>query len=449
MKGRDWFRVHSWVGVVGGLLLFVICWSGTVATVSYEIDWLLDPALRVDAVGEPASWGTIHEAVQAAHPDATIEWMHAPRHRGFAVEAVIKTPAAQRLRVHVDPSTAVVQGQSTFFNVQRFFRSFHMGLFLTYPVGTYLVGSFSVLLLVSTLAPLLFYKRWWTRFFRLRHGRGARALWSELHKLAGLWSLWFGFIIAVTGIWYLAEQTSVDLADAQFAYPPSPEWRVPADATRLPLDALVARAQALRPELEIRSISFGYSDSTQAVLFSGQAGHVLVRDRANKLFLDPLSADVVLDQSADDLGLFLRWVDTADPLHFGDFGGLLSQFVWFVFGLLLSALCLTGAWLHAARLLRESRTRRAHWPGTAAAVLVSLLVLAASAAGGWREIRNYGALVDGVRLWPEVPGAVIAFLFGWLLLTLATLWFWLRLLTLVRSSEPARSQGLAADHSFH
>jgi uncharacterized iron-regulated membrane protein len=276
----------------------------------------------------------------------------------------------------------------------------------------------------------------------LRHGRGARALWSELHKLAGLWSLWFGLVIAVTGIWYLAEQASVDLVDAQFAYPPSPQWRVPSDAARLPLDALVARAQALRPELEIRSISFGYSDSTQAVLFSGQAGHVLVRDRANKLFLDPLSADVVLDQSADDLDLFLRWVDTADPLHFGDFGGLPSQLVWFVFGLLLSALCLTGAWLHAARLLRESRTRRAYWPGTAAAVLVSLLVLAASVAGGWREIRDYGALVDGARLWPQVPWAVTAFLLAWLLLTLAALWFWLRLLILARPKQTAQPETL-------
>lgn len=435
MKGRDWFRVHSWVGVVGGLLLFVICWSGTVATVSHEIDWLLEPALRVESSAGRASWGEIHSAVRDAYPDARIEWIQAPRHTGFAAEAVVQTSEQQRLRVYVHPTTAQVQGDSTFFNVQRFFRSFHMALFLTYPVGTYVVGTFGVLLALSTLSPLLFYKRWWTRFFRLRGGRGARALWSELHKLAGLWSLWFGLVIAITGIWYLVEQASIDIAGAQFAYPPPPQWRVPAGAGHLPLDALVAHARRLRPDLEIRSVSFADSDNSQGVLFSGQAGHVLVRDRANKLFLDPTDGAAVLNLSASDLSPFLRWVDTADPLHFGNFGGLISQLVWFAFGMLLSALCLTGAYLHAARLVRESRSRRAHWPGTAAAVSVSLFVLAMSCAGGWREIRRYGTQVGGTQQWPDVPIAVIAFLVAWTALTLAALWFWLRLLTLTRENR--------------
>ena len=452
MKGRDWFRVHSWIGVVAGLLLFVICWSGTVATVSHEIDWLLNPAQRVGAIAADtprASWGRLQATVQQTHPDAQIEWMHAPRHARFAAEVVVKTPQAQRLRLYLHPVTAALQGQSTFFNVQRFFRSLHMGLFLPYPISTYLVCAFGILLLISTLAPLWFYKRWWTRFFRLRLGRSLRTAWSELHKLGGLWSLWFGLLIALTGIWYLIEQASIDLADAQFVYPPSPEWRVPAGAERLPLDRLAERAAAFRPDLDVRSISFGYSDSTQAVLFSGQAGHVLVRDRANKLFLDPVGGDIVFNQSASDLGLLQRWVDTVDPLHFGDFGGLVSQLIWFVFGLLLSGLCLTGAWLHAQRLAREARSRqRAHWPGTAAAVLVSLAVLVASAAGGWKEIQRYGATVNGHTLWPEVPLTVSLFLAAWVLVTLATLAFWTRLLQRPPAAPPRTPPSRRRTHSI-
>lgn len=428
MKSRGWFLVHSWLGVVAGLLLFVVCWSGTVATFSDEIDWLLNPAMRIEADAPRKSWEQLHDAVERAFPKDRVESLHLGPHAGFAVEAIVVTPEGQRLRVYVHPSSAKIQGDTTFFNVQRFFRSFHMGLFLKYPIGTYIVGFFGVVLALSTLAPLLFYKRWWKRFFELRRGHNTRALWSALHKLGGLWSVWFGLLIALTGIWYLVEQMSIDIADAQFVYPPMPQWQTQPGSQPLPLDVLVERAQQLRPELKISSISFARGENSQGVMFCGQAGHVLVRDCADRLYLDLNDGTVIKDRSVSDLSLLLRWVDTVDPLHFGDFAGLITQTIWFIFGLVLSALCLTGAYLHAGRLARESRSRRAHWPGMTAAIGVALLVLVASFGSGWFEIRNFGALVNGVREWPQVSTAAIFFIAGWIVMTLIALWMWVRLI---------------------
>lgn len=44
-----------------------------------------------------------------------------------------------------------------------------------------------------------------------------------------------------------------------------------------------------------------------------------------------------------------RIVHTVDPLHFGTFGGLATKIIWAVFGLLLTSLAVTGAYIFAKR----------------------------------------------------------------------------------------------------
>ena len=40
------FRLHAWVGIIFGPLLYVICLSGSYAVFSNEIDWLLNPKIK-------------------------------------------------------------------------------------------------------------------------------------------------------------------------------------------------------------------------------------------------------------------------------------------------------------------------------------------------------------------------------------------------------------------
>jgi hypothetical protein len=259
---KTWFRIHSFTGVITGLMLFVICWSGTFAVLSHELDWLVTPEARVEVGGgEPRSYGELMAAVQHHYPGVAISRIEAPLYARSAVQFVADLPEQASVRIYVDPYSGEILGAWSYFNIQRFFRSFHMELFLPY-FGDYFVVLFALTMIVSLVAALYFYRRWWRRFFVF--GTSARAFCSDTHKLAGLWSLWFLLVIAVTSAWYLFEMLRADVGDGRLSYASASAYgthTIPApdsDASlpRLPLDALVDRARVVRPDLRLESIGF-------------------------------------------------------------------------------------------------------------------------------------------------------------------------------------------------
>jgi len=101
------------------------------------------------------------------------------------------------------------------------------------------------------------------------------------------------------------------------------------------------------------------ADATRALDIVGDAGTLLVRERANRVYVDPARGEVLAVQRGTELPLMYRWVHTADPLHFGTFGGLATQLVWFVFGLLTSAMAFSGAWLWLKRTTKKLQSAKA------------------------------------------------------------------------------------------
>jgi uncharacterized iron-regulated membrane protein len=419
---RTYFAWHSWIGLTFGLMLFVICWSGTIAVFSHEIDWLLNPDLRANVANAPIDWQAAHDAVRSAYPDWTIREINAPRHAGFAMEVLAQPEPDKDFRVYVDPVTYQVLGDTSYFNVQRFFRSFHMALFhvdshgaefdiLGVPLGYIAVALMSIPLLISITLPLIFYKRWWRSFFKLERRRGRKVFWSDAHKLTGLWSMLVGLVIALTGMWYLAEWWIPE--------PPYFEAKAPIAAPFASIEALVANATAASPQLQIRSL---YMPEANNGLFMaiGQDDTVLVRDSAS-VTLNAATGAVLDKTSPSKGGLYVRLFDTADPLHFGNFAGLLSQAFYFIFGLGLSGLSLTGAYLQAKRQQRKIGERSLRQPILLAYGLTTAL-LGFAAYGAAAEIKGYGIGRD----WPEILTPVAVFIGLWCASTLFALTMWIR-----------------------
>lgn len=414
---RLWFVWHSWIGLTAGLVLFVVCWSGTFAVLGDEVDRLVNPAIQAPR-SDTIAWDAAYRAAQAARPDLAEISLEMPRGPGAPLYVQGTDEEGDYQRLYADPATGRILAQTTFFNVQRFFRSFHRNLFL---VGLYefgaagagdlIVTAMAIILLIQLLTSLVFYRRWWRGFCALDWRHGPKIFWSSVHKAAGVWSLWFVTIMAVTGIWYLVE----------FYLPPDAEPAKPpvaaADADRpLNLAAAIAAAERAYPGFSARIVSIG----DVAIEVSGQDGSLLTRDRAATVLTTLDGSRALTINRVSDLTALQRWTHMADPIHFGDFGGLWSQIPWFIFGVFLSGLSLTGAYLQVKRQKRRGETRLRTPIFFAYAFTIAILVI--SARYGWLEIMDYGP--EGQ--WPTVPIGAIIFIGAWIVSTLAVLTLWMR-----------------------
>lgn len=398
MSNKLLYKIHGWLGLVFGLFLFVVCFSGTVATLSSEADWLLNKDMRAPAENGEIQWQKMHENIQEAFPDGRNFGLYKQSFAGsadyFAAEAYVSLPNGQNRKVYLDPHSGRIQGHTSFFNVQRFFRTFHRRLF-DGNRGIFLVTLSSFFLLFSAVTGFLFYKGWLKNLFTLRFGKSLKRLFSDAHKLAGVWSLLFGLLIALTGVFYFTELMINNSGKSEVLLPEGPP--VITESSLLQLDQplnfasveqVIENAKSAFPELDIRSLRFPQT-LTGYYYIDGQDGNPITRDRANKIYLHPVTAEVVHIQKASQLNTAEFITDIADPLHFGNFLGLPTKILWFIFGLVLSFSVLSGTYIW---YLRSGKRKGGvqHKKLVVSSVLITLFYLSWTSYTTVSGIKSYG-----------------------------------------------------------
>lgn len=349
---KIFFKIHSWVGVNLSILLFVVCFSGTLAVFSHELDWLFNPEMRAKPATELASRNLIAANIEKEFPNSKITfWMRA---KEDYLTDIIYLENAKYKFAFVNQYTGEVQGASN-LTIQRFLRDFHYYLFIPDQIGNYIVLIFGFVLSISLITAIFYYQDWYKNLFVLKTGKGSNAFYSSLHKLLGAWSIPFTALICLTGIWYFVERTDFPKIS------PFLNVDVPKvtgeDLPKLDYDTYVEIAEAEIPGLVVKNIIPPFSREN-AVYLTGTSNEPLVRYRANRVYINPHNNEVLKVQNAEKINNITWLNDIADPLHFGNWGGLITKSIWFVFGLCICALTLTGPWLFLKREIKLKKLKK-------------------------------------------------------------------------------------------
>lgn len=358
LNKKTLFQIHSWIGIKLSILFFIVCFSGTLATLSNEMDWLIYPGLRATESGQRVSYNQLVKAVQKEYPSGHLTyWVMGDE--PYLNDIVYVEVDGQRHYVFVDPVRGEVTGSTT-VTFQRFFRDFHYYLFMPfYQIGYFLVLIFAFFLLISMATPLFFYKKWWNKLVDLKKGKGNLVLFRSLHRVVGLWGIPFALLISITGIWYFIERTNLG-AVSDTSNPKAPkleekEHQLSEDFSfsyQYDYDKAVELAAREIPGLKIGGIVPG-DDPENPIYLRGKSHVPLVRKRANRVYVDPITQEVVGVQKAENSSTIMYLNDIADPLHFGNWGGLTTKILWFFGGLSISGLVLTGIWIALKRKAKQ------------------------------------------------------------------------------------------------
>lgn len=412
---KTYYLTHSWIGVLSGILLFVVSFSGIPAMFAKELAFWQSVELRGLPAAETVSWQPLMDAAKDQGFDYPGFIIVPNREGGYASLAHFggEETEPDRLYLRLDTLQAVDPGAS---DVVHLLEHLHTDLHLPSPFGRYLVGLAGMAMLLSIIAGVVIHTKWYKEFKQLRVRRSWRLLLSDHHKLLGLWVLPFAAILAFTGtILGLLGIISPILALAKFdgdvaaatAAVIGPQAEVVGEsAVMMSLDDLYAIALTQQPDLDpMFALIGGVGDQGAVAKFSG--GEVGKLSNLQSVSLSMVDGSVVHQANAVKSGPFYRTFAAVTPLHYVLFGDVWLKWFYALCTLGLSAVIVSGnlIWL-------DKRQRRGtHWLGGLTLGACSGLLVAMVAAlsiSPWLLGHAHQAMMEETVFWSVWGAAIMA-----------------------------------------
>ncbi|MAY01407.1 MAG: hypothetical protein CMQ38_00340 [Gammaproteobacteria bacterium] len=357
--------LHKYAGLVLGLVLSVIGISGSLIVFDRELDELIAPHT---ADFEPAaSLASIDLALANATREvgngSKATRIQLGRHAGAPHIARFPGPpdAPGSIEVTINPGNAEVTAVRTWgeYTVTWFYY-LHYAL-LAGEAGHIFVGVMGIVMLFFCISGVVIW--WprlggWRRAFTMKRGLGAFRLNLDLHKLIGIYSLLIFLLLSVTGIEIVFPQPVEATVDSLFAVEefPNPEVEVPAAASPLSVDAIMAVAQSALPESQMYRIYLPGADSVPYRLSFIHPEEIWTEYGASTVWVDQYNGEVITVWDSRSIPLGNKILSWFFPLHNGDALGIVGRWLIFISGFLPAILFGTGLymWLHKRRITKRS-----------------------------------------------------------------------------------------------
>ncbi|MEM9599894.1 MAG: PepSY-associated TM helix domain-containing protein, partial [Pseudomonadota bacterium] len=364
------YGLHSWSGMVLGLFVYVICFTGSLALFAHEIISWEDPAKRLPIAESPAPMNDIYQAwLDELSQQGELEFVrfsysdvHEPYFTGGA-DVEFEGGRHEYIERRWDTRTGDTLPERG-DGLSRWILDFHRDLMWPQglggrTIGRTIVGIAGVILLLSILTGVIAHTKIVKEFFTLRYQRSVRLKWQDTHKVLGLWGLPFFTMIAFTGavlgvVSILAPIVALLTFKGDQQALIDEVVGVPVAAAGIPADMLSV------DDL----VTISHPDSGQNPVFVNLHNYGDQNARFDLFYLsetkmmsyeaiqiDGVTGEIIPDAAISTETPGNRAVAAMSPLHYGTYGGIALKLLYFVLGIALSIVTIFGLMMWIERRL--------------------------------------------------------------------------------------------------
>ena len=359
--------IHLWLGVGSGLILFLVCLSGTVYVFRHDIEQAMEPGkYRIEASAiKQQPLQIIASTQQTTGGKVTRFSFYDDVSKPYELQVSTSEEDKRGETYYVNPYQNKIigtgKGPSTEFFM--FFFKMHRWLLFEQEIGRPIVGIATLIFIVLAVTGFILWLPNKIKGFKsFKSGLSIRfnASWKrinhDLHNVLGFYALVVILIMALTGLnwsfeWYKEGMSGV-LGAKVFGG---------RDEKKLN-SAFIAGAEPIAVDsvMAIGNSTFDYAGKTTISLpqepdgsyeLRKQNDNNFNRESADKLVIDQYSGKILKRETYADKSAGQKLASQIKSIHTGEIFGIFSKIIYFITCLIATSLPITGViiWINKLR----------------------------------------------------------------------------------------------------
>ncbi|WP_126971509.1 PepSY-associated TM helix domain-containing protein [Gynurincola endophyticus] len=367
MKNNLYFLIHKWLGIVCGIIVFIVCITGCIYTFYDELKLKVYPDRflleNTDNNRSPLPLSSLIKAAQAAlpgnepisrvdlYPAKDRSWVF--RAQGINTSGIgYNNYYPYYWRVFVNPYTGeIVKLENTKYEFFQIILQLHRNLTLGDKIGSPIVGTATIIFILLLISGMIL---WWPKNWKWKTVK--RVVWIDstvkwkrlmydIHNVSGFYSFLIAMIVAITGVFYSFEPIKKEYGN--FFNQFSTVTQLPAAKAAPinvhyddPLDNVLYYTLHQHARADMMSIRLRGKDAAQL--------DIQVRLAKNRTgdfkwyYFDGNGQSIKEVREGEKLPLGDRLISLNYDLHTGSVWGMPSKIIVFIISLFCAGLPVTG-----------------------------------------------------------------------------------------------------------
>ncbi|SDC38858.1 PepSY-associated TM helix domain-containing protein [Niabella drilacis] len=379
---RKFFNdIHLWLGLASGIVLFLVCLSGTIYTFRTEVEERLNKKVYFVDYKEgmsPLPLQTLVAAV-AKGQGSPVAGVTIPATPQKAWSFSIKPKGKEKGRgktVLVNPYTGIITGD-TETGSSKFFMTMmklHRWLLMEQSTGRIIVGIATLIFVVLLLSGIILWLprrlRYWKQGLVILFSGKWKRVNHDLHNVLGFYSFIFLLIMSLTGLcwsfeWYKTGASKVLGAEVFGGKKEKPAKSAITGTAMLSADKVLETGNSQLNYRGITRLSFP-ADSAGTFSISKNNAASWNSAATDRVIIDAYSGAVLKKELFASKTAGQKIAASIRPIHTGEIYGLFSKIIYFICCLIATSLPVTGTiiWLNKLKK-KKSKSRAVKLPAKA------------------------------------------------------------------------------------